>query len=180
MMKRWLSHTRVTAARISSRKGRYCACKSKSGTFIALVSRGGPARHILSTAGLDRSSRLALGLSAFNRLPFVVVLLTFGEADGHFDPAFLEVHPRGHQRHTLFDRLADQLSNFVTMQQELPAAERFVIGVPPMTVGADVDVVEIDLAALDASEAVAQVHAAFPDRLHLGAEQHHASFERLE
>src|SRR5580765_223690 len=33
MMKRWLSATRVMADRISSRNGRYCVCRSSSGTF---------------------------------------------------------------------------------------------------------------------------------------------------
>ena len=36
MMKRWLSHTRVTAVSISSRKGRYWASRSRRGTGMGL------------------------------------------------------------------------------------------------------------------------------------------------
>ena len=37
MMKRWVSHTRAMAARISSRMGRYCASRSRSGTGVRVA-----------------------------------------------------------------------------------------------------------------------------------------------
>src|SRR5207302_10572510 len=60
------------------------------------------------------------------------------------------------------------------------APQRLVVGVPAMAVGADVDVVEKHFAALDASEAVAEVHAALADRFDLGPQQDDAGLERLE
>ena len=39
MMNRWLSQTRVIAARISSRSGRYCASRSRSGTGVRVAGR---------------------------------------------------------------------------------------------------------------------------------------------
>src|SRR4029453_1441377 len=49
-----------------------------------------------------------------------------------------------------------------------------------MAVGAHVDVVDPDLARLDASVAVAKVDVAAADRLHLGAQQRDTSLEGLE
>ena len=66
------------------------------------------------------------------------------------------------------------------MQQQLAPARGLVIGVAAVAVRTDVDVVDPDLAAFDAREAVAQVGAPFADRLHLGAEQRHAGLEGLE
>jgi hypothetical protein len=43
-----------------------------------------------------------------------------------------------------------------------------------------VDIVDEDFAVLDAREAVAQVHAAFADGLHLGAQQHEARLEGVQ
>ena len=66
------------------------------------------------------------------------------------------------------------------MQQQLPAAQRLVFGIPAMAVRADVHVVDEHLAVFDAGKAVAEVDAALADRLHLGAEQHDTGLERLE
>src|SRR5581483_6135032 len=171
MMKRWLSATRVIAARISSRSGRYCACRSSNGTFM------GPT--ILSSC-FDGRARLAIDLAALDRFALVVFLFALGEADGNLHAAVLVIQPHGDQRHALFDGLANQLSDLVAVQQQLAAPQRFVIRVSAMAVGADVDVVEKDLAVLEACEAVAQIHAALADRFHLGAQQHDPRFERFE
>src|SRR6185312_1000713 len=129
---------------------------------------------------LDRRPCFARGFAPLDRLALVVLFLALRGRHRHLDAAVLEVETRRHERHALLDRLADQLADLVAVQQELAPAQRLVIGVAAMAVRADVDVVEEDLAVLDAREAVAEVHAAFADRFHLGAEQDEAGFEGLE
>src|SRR2546428_2171042 len=173
MMNRWLSATRVRAARICSRSGRYCAWRSSNGMVDGcwgLVFT----RPILAARGFDRRACFAVGLAALDRLALVVLLLPFRQADRHLHATLLVVEPHRDERHSLLDRLADQFPDFVAVQQELPAAQRLVIGVAAMAVRADVDVVEKHLAVFQAREAVAEVDATFADRLHLGAEQHDA------
>src|SRR5262245_27449635 len=164
------------AARISSRSGRYCACRSSNGTFIWLLYPLGSGQ---SAARFDRRARLAVGLAAFDGLPLVVILLALGQADRHLHASVLEIQPDRYKRHALLDGLADQLLDLGTMEQEFPPTQRLVIGVATVAVGADVDVVEKDLSVLDARETVPQVDAAFADRFHLGAEQHQSRLERL-
>src|SRR3954468_10895941 len=177
MMKRWLSQTRVTAARISSRSGRYCACKSSSGTpdtvVIVIVREYGSAPR------LDRGARFAVRVAPLHRFALVVILLAPRQADGHLYPAVLEVHADRDQRHPFFDRLANQLPDLLAMQEQLATPERLVIGVAAVRVRADVHVVEEHLPIFDPREAVAKVDAALADRLHLGAEQRDTRFERL-
>src|SRR4029077_16690863 len=96
-------------------------------------------------ARLDRRARLAIDFALLERLALVELLLAFRKAHGHLDAAALEVEPDRHQRHALHDRLADQLADLVAVQQQLAPAQRLVIRIAAMAVGADVDVVEIDL-----------------------------------
>src|SRR5262245_466272 len=232
MMKRWLSATRVNAASMSSRSGRYCACKSSSGTFIdASFNHGGhgtdnhgghgyrqprrsqeePGGHGLSffrsfllpvvsvssvvvifsvlrpypcprwlPPGFDRRTRLAIGLSPLDRFPLVVFFLALRQAHGHFHTPVFEVHAHRDERHPFLDRLAGELANLLAVQQELPPAQRLVLRVAAMPVGADVHVVEEHLAVLEPGKAVTEVHASFADRLDLGAEQHDAGFVGIE
>src|SRR5258706_13405954 len=113
-------------------------------------------------------ARFALDLAPLYGLALVVVFLAFGETHGHLDAAVLEVQPDGHERHALFDGLADQLADLLAVQQQLAPAQRLVIRVAAVAVRADIDVVEIDLAVLQAREAVARVDAAFTDGLTFG------------
>src|SRR5262249_10606991 len=120
---------------------------------------------------LDGRARFAIRFAALDRLALVVVLLALRQADGHLHASVLEIETRRDERHPFFDGLADQLADLAAVQQQFSAAQRLMIGIPAVAVRADVHVVEKHLAVLDESEAVAQVHAPFPDRLHLGAEQ---------
>src|SRR4029077_4650962 len=154
MMNRWLSQTRSIAARISARSGRYCASRSSSGTFSDI---GRLLNHKdASSSRFDGGTRLAIGLAPLDRLALVELLLAFGERHGHLDAAVLEIQTGGDERHAALDRLPDQLPDFLAMEEELAAAQRLVVRVAAVAVGADVDVVEKDLAVLDAREAVAQ------------------------
>src|SRR5262249_46207330 len=88
--------------------------------------------------------------------------------------------PARDERHPLLDGLANQLADLVAVQEQLAAAQRLVVGVAAVAVGADVDVVEEDLAVLDAREAVAEVDAPFTDRLDLGPDQRDAGLEGFQ
>src|SRR6266702_4235 len=129
---------------------------------------------------LDGGACFAIRLAAFDRLALVVRLLALGQADGHLHTAVLQVHAHGHQRHPALDGLANQLSDLLSVEQQLPPTRRLVIAVAAVSVRADMHVVNPDFSRLDAREAVAEVRAAFPDRFHLRPEQRHARFEGLQ
>src|SRR6516162_8249382 len=182
MMKRWLSATRVIAARISSRSGRYWACRSSNGTGILDVFPRGPflGRECILPAGLHRGPRFPVGLTPLDRFALVVLLLALREAHSDLHAAILEIEAKGHERHPLLDRLANELADLLAVQQQLAPADRLVVGVAAMAVGTDVDVVEKYLAVLDAREAVAKVDATFANRLDLGPQEGDAGFECVE
>src|SRR5262245_26103355 len=124
--------------------------------------------------------RLAIGPAPLDRLALVVSLLAFREPEGNLDPTVLEVHAGRHERHAALDRLADQLSNLLAVQQQLALPRRLVIGIAPMAVRLDVDVVDPHFPGVHAGIAVAQVDVPLPDRFDLGPEERHTSLERLE
>src|SRR6516162_722919 len=91
---------------------------------------------------LHSRPRFPLGLTPPDGLAFVVRLLAFREADGDLHAAILQIHPDGHDRHAALRRLADQLADFLAVQQQLAAARGIVIAVAAIAVGTDVDVVD--------------------------------------
>src|SRR5262249_25598627 len=113
-------------------------------------------------------------------LALVVGLLAAGQAHGELDLPALEIEAERNQCHSLLDGLPDEFPDLLTMQQQLAAPRRLVVGVAAVCVLRDVDVVDEDLPALDTRVAVAQVDAALADRLHLRALQDNAGLERLE
>src|SRR5580765_3503806 len=119
-MKRWLSHTRVMAARISSRMGAYCAVRSRSGTLMAVAGEAGGftiTTPRLYPPALDGGPRFALAFPPADRLALVELLLALRQRDRELDPALLEIHPQRDDRQALFRRLAEQLVEFGLIQQ---------------------------------------------------------------
>src|SRR5687767_12755102 len=112
-----------------------------------LLTEAAPATSPLPP--FDCRARLPLGLAPLDGFALVVFLLALCEADRDLHAAILEVHPDGDERHPLLDGFADELQDFVAVQQQLPAAQRLVLGVAAMAVRADVDVVQVDFAVLD-------------------------------
>ena len=107
-------------------------------------------------------------------------LLAFRERQRHFHAPVLEIHAQRHEGHAALDGLADQLADFVLVQQQLARAHRRMIGVPAVAVRLNVHVVHEDFPILHLRVAVAQVHTTLPDRFHLGAKQRDAGLERLD
>lgn len=134
----------------------------------------------LSPAFFHRCPRFPICFAPFDSFAFIVRLFAFGKAQRNLNVAVLEVHAGGNERHTSFDRAADQLADFLAVQQKLPLASGFVIRITAMTVRLDVDVVDPDFAAVHSRKAVPQVDVAFPNRFHFGSNQLDARFERLE
>src|SRR5262249_53956876 len=126
----------------------------------------------LSTAPvLHCRARLAVYLSLPDGLALVVRLLAAGQADGELDLPALEIQAERNQGHSLLDGVPDEFPGLLAVQQQLAAPRRLMLGVAAVCILRDVDVVDEDLAALDARVAVAQVDAALADRLHLRALQ---------
>src|SRR5215831_14337127 len=73
---------------------------------------------------LHRRARFPLCFAALDRLTLVVRFLAFGQADRHLDAPVLQVHPHRDERHAALDRLADQLADFLAVQQQLAAPRR--------------------------------------------------------
>ena len=105
--------------------------------------------QISSTALFHRGARLAFGFAPLDGLPLVVFLFPFGETHRDLHSAVLEIHADRHEGHAFFDRLSHELPDFVSVEQQLATAQRFVIGVAPMAVRADVHVIEKRLAIID-------------------------------
>src|SRR6202008_2392894 len=136
--------------------------------------------RVRSTPGFDSGPGLAIDFGALYRFALFVLLLPLGESDGPFHSAVLEVHAHRDEGHAALDGLANQLLNLVAVEQQLSPAQRLVVRVPAVGVRADVDVVQKHFPIVDPREAVAEVDAAFANRLDLGAEQRNARLERLE
>ncbi len=62
---------------------------------------------------------LASGFSFGIIITFVVLVLSFGQPQLHFDPAFLEIQGQGNQSHSLLLDASAHTINFTDMQEEL-------------------------------------------------------------
>src|SRR5688572_11936877 len=148
---------------------------------VRLYDRGLHAASILrSGARLHRRARLAIDLAAPDRFALVMRLLALGQRDERLDAPVLEIELERDERQAFLGNAPDHLANLLPPQQQLPLPHLRVVGGAAMAVGADVDVHHPHLAVLDARVAVAQVHAALANRLHLGPEKRDARLPRVE
>src|SRR5687768_5486894 len=142
LMNRWLSQTRVMAARISARSGRYCAARSSSGTWRWRSERevaSGTIRELYPSR-LDRGAGLTLDLAAFDRFALVEGLLALGQRDRQLQLAFLEVHPERHDGQAALGGLAEEFVEFGRAEEQLSLAQRIVARVSAVAVLPDVRV----------------------------------------
>src|SRR6185436_14734249 len=124
------------------------------GASAGRSSRSGP-------AAIDAARGAPAGVPCFPlvlafpfRLPLVPVLLAARQGDLHLDAPPLEVNPQRDERRPSRPGAAGQLEDFVPVHQQLAGAQRVVVGVAAVRVRGDMDVVQEDLAAVDAGEAV--------------------------
>src|SRR6478672_2555879 len=144
---------------------RTCCAAQRRGQFLHDYENS----TSLSMPIFHRGTCLAIDLALANGLTLVVRLLALRETDRELDAAALVVEAKRHECHAALHGPANQLADLLAMQEQLAAPRRLMVGVPAIGVRADVHVVDPDLAGLDAGVAVAEVHAAVADRLHLGA-----------
>ena len=85
-----------------------------------LAARAGD-EHLHRLSLLHGRARLAIDLALLDRVALVVRLLALGERQRQLDAPVLEIHPQRHERHAALDGLADQLPDFVAVQQQLSA-----------------------------------------------------------
>ena len=120
---------------------------------VGLVFGGAdPARSLpraestATSAATPTAPSVAETARAADGLPLVVRTLPLGQTYGHLHQPSCKIHAGRHQRHPPLHDLSNQLANLTLVQQELPPTQRLVCGIAAMTVGTDVDIVEIALA----------------------------------
>lgn len=100
------------------------------------------------------------GFARFNGFPSVMLLLAFGQPEFDLGKAPLgEVDAKRDEREPLLLCLAEELIDLLAVEEQFSSTERLVIHDVAMAVGADVAVVEKDLAVLHAGITILQVHA---------------------
>ena len=112
-----------------------------------------------------------------DRCTLVEVLLAARHGEFHLGPAVFEIDRQGDQRGAAFLGGCFQLFNFPAMGQELSLGGGDVIERAGLLVGVDVQVVEDQLAALDAGERVVELRPAGTQALDLAANQHDAALQ---
>ena len=114
---------------------------------------------LFSSSGCARSASLA-SLSAVLRRSvsrLSQVLLALGQCHLHLHSAVPEVQPRGDQRQSLLLGLADQLIQFVSVNQQLTSTERLVVEDVAVLVRADVGVDQPEFPVLHQAVGIFQV-----------------------
>src|SRR5581483_2109848 len=127
----------------------------------------------------DGFAGFAIGGAAALGFALVPELLAAGEGHFHFHPAVLKVHACGDEREAALLGFADQLAEFLGVDQELAGAQRVVVVDVAVLVGADVSVQQPELAVFDQAIGVFEVDTAAADRLDLGAGEYDAGLDLL-
>src|SRR5215469_5097254 len=90
-------------------------------------------------------ARFLVGGAAALGFALIPQLLTFRERKLHLYPAVFEVHPGGDKGQSFLLGLADQLSQFVFVNQKLAGAKRCVVEDVSMVIGPDVRIQKPEL-----------------------------------
>lgn len=129
---------------------------------------------------LDRPLDLAAGFAGSDGLPAVVLLLALRETDLDLGMAALgEIDAEGHEREPLLLGLADQFVDFLPMQQQFSGPGRILVHDVPVTVGADVAMVQKDFVVVYGGVTILEVHTAFTQGFHFRPLKHDAGFKLL-
>ena len=121
---------------------------------------------------------LALRIARPFGIPFVVLLLAFGETNFAFDAPALVMQVEWHQRVAGPFNLADQLFDFLGFEQKLAGTDWVWTDVGGGSgQGADVGAEQVDLALADDDVGFLELYPSGPDGFDLPAFQHHARLE---
>lgn len=138
--------------------------KTKPRDGLAIVLTNGP-------------GGLTIGFLLLEGFPFVVQFFPFGDPDFQLDQAVFQINFGRNQGKTFFIDQTNQFANLGAMQQQLAHPGR-INGVFPVAlfVGADVHIVDEDLAIFDSAVGFLEIDLAKANRLDLGSGQHQAGF----
>ena len=140
---------------------------------------------LLSAAALieagHHATRLALSLLLFDGLALVALAAAATHTDFHLHARALPVGAQHRQGQTLLLGLLPELENLALVEQQAAGAARFVLGEGAgLLVGLDVEIVEPDLAALDAGKGVADILTPLVNGFDLAAAEFDACLQTLE
>ena len=118
-------------------------------------------------------------IPAADGFPFIVFFLALGQTDCHLDMPILEIELERDQGKAFFFGFADQAPDFPPVQEEFTGAGG-VGGIGGgKGVGADVGVVQIDLAFLNPGKAIVNIGLSQADRFNFGAGEDDAGFDHI-
>ena len=129
---------------------------------------------------LHRPLHLAAGFARLDGFPAVMLLLAFGQPEFDLGKAPLgEIDAEWDEREPLLLRLAEELIDLLAVKEQFPSTERLVIHDVTVAVGADVAVVEKDLAVLHAGVTILEIYAPLTQGFDLRTLEHDARLELL-
>ena len=112
-----------------------------------------PKLRLFSSTGISTFNLLLyppVGISFLDVVAFVVVFLAAGDCDFHLGQSHLvDKDGKRHERQTFQGRIADELPDFLFMQQQLSRTQRIYVEPVALFVRADVHSIHDDLVALD-------------------------------
>ena len=133
------------------------------------VSVANPAFASLTVEAGELAIDLAVVGALLEILAFVPLILALTDPDLDFDLAVFPVESQRHDRQPLLLSHGGKSANLALVKEEPPVPQRNMELVTGLLVGADVAVVEPELALVDAGVGLADVDLAGADGLHLGA-----------
>lgn len=128
----------------------------------------------------DCSFDFAAGLAGFDGVAAVVQFLALRQSQFDFGESALgEIDPEGNEGQAFLLGLAEQLVDFLPVQEQFPHPDRIMVHDIAVAVGTDVTVVEEDFPVFHARVTVLEIDLAFPQRLDLRALQLDTGLEAL-
>ena len=95
------------------------------------------------TPVLHCTFHLPSGLPLFRGLPAIILFLAFGQRDLNLGPSpSTEVNAEGHDRESLLLRLAQQLADFLAMEEQLAWPQRIMVHDIAVAIRRDVAIVQ--------------------------------------
>ena len=142
--------------------------------------RHADAAAVFPAAAREGAGDVAVVIAFLQVLALVELPLAARDRQFHLRPAALEVHLQGHQGAAFLQGAAEEAVDFAFLEEQLAGPPRVVAELVGLGVGADVHVVEENLAAADAGEGVVEVALALAEGLDLGALEHQARLDRVD
>ena len=128
----------------------------------------------------DRPFNFTAGFAGFDGFSAVILLLALREPDLNLGMAALgEIDAEWNERQPLLLGPADQLVDFLPMQQQLSGPRRIMVHDVAVAVGADMALVQKDFVLMDGGVAVLQIHATFSKGFHFRPLEYDAGFKFL-